>query len=280
MEIQLLEQPSEPQVQSLTIQLSSPNKEYRNLAEAELFAHPEEHIIELLEVLKRENKRKPRRFWTAFIGVMVLQIVLNVLLTALWHDIPSLTGAFAGLAVAIGAGFAPTKLQRETAQALAELDDLRAIGPLTGALDRQDKATIGDARKALIRLLPRLKEKDFDLLDAQQRTTLNKYVMSSSSDLSAAVVTALRHVGDSRAISNLQKLAHGKGPSKKNVELRDKAQQCILAIQARIPAEKARETLLRAANAPGDPEDTLLRPAGSSAGDDASTLLRPHSLES
>src|SRR5258708_1474184 len=189
---QLIEEPLENRAVALSSRFNSSDPEERTLAQTEVTELAEKDIDLLLEILKCENKKKAGRFWTGFAFGVIVTIAINVFFSIFGHIGGAMGGVFSTVPMGFGVAYAPTKLQKRAAAALAKCDDIRAVAPLIGALEKQDKATIGYARTALIRLLPKLAEKDFDLLDTEQRAVLYKLMVSGSSELPHAIVIAMK----------------------------------------------------------------------------------------
>jgi hypothetical protein len=69
-----------------------------------------------------------------------------------------------------------------------------------------------------------------------------------------------------------RRLARGKGRCGKDARVRQAAEDCALAIQARLHPRRDADLLLRPTSAP---TDTLLRPASAPSSADTERLLRP-----
>jgi len=136
-------------------------------AQIELAQSPSRHIPELIAILERENKKKPRRFAAGVAVTYAIIIAISIPL-----HMTGIVGSVWMLAVAGGAGFAPTALQKRAARWLSEVNDLRAVGPLAESLDKQDSGTKKLAINALIRLLPSMQHSDYGLITDNQRKLL------------------------------------------------------------------------------------------------------------
>lgn len=232
-------------------------------------------LAAVLDVFARENRKKPRRFWAA----MVLSMVAWGLLLGLLQDVFHLrhlgggSGVFGMVAMGIGAACAATPLQRRLAVLIADLDDVRVVGALTDALDRQDVSSRKAAVGALKRLLPGLAPEHSALLTTEQRKRLGTMLAGVDADLASATLRGLVRIGDTSCYDRAARLAEGKGLAKKHADLMLAAQAALPELEALREKERQAATLLRPADAP--PDATLLRPAdGAPHGDDA-TLLRP-----
>jgi hypothetical protein len=238
-----------------------------------------EHIAELLATVERENRKKSWRFGVAVVLIMAAMFGVYLILKWTWPRMPKFPSfgylyylAAAGLA----AYFAPTRLQKRATRELAECDDVRAVGPLAEALDKQDGATRGIAMKALQRLLPRLKESDADMLSERQLECLREAMTKKDAPaLLPSLLVAVGQVGDESFLENVKSLADGKGHAKKDPAIRAAAQSCLVPLKERVEREQAPRTLLRPAEETGAPGQSLLRPAGHAPGADPAELLRP-----
>jgi hypothetical protein len=115
-------------------------------------------------------------------------------------------------------------------------EDVSIIGPLAEALAYRSKSVRAAAATALIRLLPRLKETDADLLTSAQRSHLHRALMGSKPELVLAILCAFEQVGDSQVMPNVQKLSSGVGAAGKEPRIRNAAQQTLLHLNRRIEA--------------------------------------------
>jgi hypothetical protein len=104
-----------------------------------------------------------------------------------------------------------TRIQREAAQALAGIEDLRAVGPLAEALEYRSpgsQPTIYPViTGALRRLLPRMQASDAHLLTEPQRSCLYRALLKGDAELVLAIVKALEQIGDGKALPYVEKLA-------------------------------------------------------------------------
>lgn len=227
----------------------------------------------LLAALARENAKKPKRFvWGAAIGALHC-IVIATILGVLGANPGSFGYMYVMICAACGSALAPTRLQRALARRVAALDDLRAVGPLCEALDRQDAATKKIALGELPRLLLRLRASDRALLNAEQHKALCKAMAEGETEFRMAALHAIEQIGDETALPLVEALAKKKPSKKKNDESAIfRAREVLAALKERIEKEKDASTLLR----PAMGQDAeLLRPAGHGGGESAEELLRP-----
>jgi len=280
MSVSILE-PREPDSAAIqTIEkLASRNPIEQMKARAALDSGESANVDALLHVLKRENRKKRRRFAVAqsvsiciMVGLAAANEYFNF--NSRLFNYGFLFGVF--LIASVSAAFAPTRLQRVVARRLADFDDVRAVGPLAEALDQQDKSTKKAAGAALARLLPRLRFSDSDLLNDGQRDFLLKGFGKGSRELELAVLKALPQIGDKRFVDLVSELAKGKGAAKRDPQLQDAAIDCLEPLNEQVERDRIRLTLLRPAEGVPASPDALLRPAADSPSD-SSLLLRASS---
>ena len=259
------------------------SREERREAERLLLDGSPERTDALLEVLKRENKAKTRRFVVFAVGFTAAFIGLMVLLDAsLSGDGPNIGGFGYPMwmaAAGIAAYFAPTRLQKQAAKALSGSNDIRAVPPLIEALDKQDSATRNEAVRALKGLLPLLRANHEDMLTDHQLNILRDQINKGDKEFAPAALKAVQQIGDERFLSTVKAWADGKGAAKKSVILKEAAAECLPFLETRIERQKVSHTLLRAAVSESEDPSALLRAAGAH-GSDAATLLQPSYLES
>jgi hypothetical protein len=194
-----------------------------------------------------------------------------------------------------------SKKQRDAIVALAEWEDIRAVGPLVEFLNYEDRDIATGKRNAgskrdyrvgqhgyiyekirasLIKLLPTLQASDADLLSSYQRGILYRELNGKDIELSLAILKALQQVGDRNALPVVDKLARGDGRSAKSIELQQAAQMCLPFLMARTRGEQEQHQLLRAFGSNASTPDTLLRPATGDGQADSQELLRADLSES
>lgn len=93
----------------------------------------------------------------------------------------------------------------------------------------------------------------------------------SDASLQRAALAALTRVGTADSVPHIERLSSIDAKEKWQCELRMAAAECLESLRARLAAEQASATLLRAAD--GSP-DRLLQPAAAPAAQDADVLLR------
>ncbi len=255
---------------ALLDRLYSEDRTARNETKREVLNGLPVDVAELISILERENRKKKVRFIVGFI----LSYLPIVVLANLIH-MGAMAGSFSMVAVAGGAAFAPTKLQKWAARQLAEMEDIRAVGPLAEALDKQDNGTKRVATNALIRLLPMMKYSDRDLITDKQRKLLYAAFGSGGEQYTRVLLRALEQIGDGKAVKYVQRYADGKGIAKKHPDLVEEANRLLPILEERAEQELARDRLLRAAGPLETSANELLRPASGTTDIDSELLLRP-----
>ncbi|HLL80518.1 MAG TPA: hypothetical protein VKT25_13515, partial [Ktedonobacteraceae bacterium] len=140
----------------------------------------------------------------------------------------------------------------------------------------QDGNTNRSAAILLTGLLPRLQASDAILLTETQRAALGYALTSNVGDARflIAALKALEQVGDSSALSVVEKLAAGRIRTADPKRVQAAAQECLLFLRARYEQQRASETLLRASERSETLADTLLIPAKGVVATEVSELLR------
>jgi len=234
----------------------------------------------LLEFLKDETRgRQSRRrvLWGVLGGGISLAFVIGAALV-LTHHPEALAGlaGFSGLAGLAGL-VAPSQKYHQIINALSQLDDVRAVGPLAEALSLQDLNSRVAAARALAKLLPRLQREDGALLDAPQKLALQKLLNTGApekeSGLMFVVIAALTTIQDVSAIPTMERLAR-RTPQTVNeravVEAAARSEEILR--EAKLQMETP-QTLLRASEESTAPEQ-LLRAANASSDTPVEQLLR------
>ncbi len=164
-------------------------------------------LDEILVLLRKESRNRALRTrlcrWASFL------FVIGWFVFALSrHDFSFNTLFFLYIPIGLlGMSTMASRQQQIAAMALSQCDDVRAIGPLSEALEFQERDIRPLASRALIRLLPRLQASDASLLSAAQRSCLNRALTGSNVALTLAILKAWEQVGDTAAIPAVQNLA-------------------------------------------------------------------------
>ncbi len=173
--------------------------------------------------------------------------------------------------------------EKRLLESLETLDNPALLGTLISHLPSSDDLiTAGRYRrsallKAIIRILPRLRASDTDLMDADTRKLLNQQLGRSTRALSeawagarrveehtaydVAILKAWEQVGDERALPFVEKLAGLNARTSAQKRVQQAALECLPYLQSRADQQRVAHTLLRAAQPPVEPGDVLLRAA-------------------
>jgi hypothetical protein len=274
------EQPSE-EIKRLAEKLDSCRVHIRREGEQEIRAMGPEGVDILMALLRYEERRRRERKKDNW-GRLLFSIVLFGGMALLFYFMNnSLKGTtfFVGQVMAamastlLGMFLVSTRAQRIAARLLADYGEVRTVGVLAEALEYRDKKTHRLAGVALKRLLPRLRAGEEELLNPQQRACLHRALKSQDTELVLCILTALQQIGDGCALAFVEPLALGEGTGHDS-RVREAAQVCLPILRQRAEQERAMSTLLRAAEAPPPPSDTLLRPVMGSTTSDPQQLLR------
>ena len=169
-------------------------------------------------------------------------------------------------------------LAETAADVLTGLRDKRSLPSVIEAACVGRRSSQSAARRALIALLPLLTAEDRELLprpslqlllDALQ--PMKQFLEILPSDLTAAIVHSLRHVGPGSAADTIEKL----GKNSDSSQVRIACRAVLPTLQARREQERAASTLLRASAQPAIPNQQLLRAAASPPAANPNELLRP-----
>jgi hypothetical protein len=165
----------------------------------------------------------------------------------------------------------------------------RILSPLeTEANSNQTFRYLSDADSlyALIALLPQLTATNYRQIFPQQTdrdclySLLNAATMGSNYGydrlrLYRKIVSALKRVGDTGAISALRQVAVMEAPTDGAKQLRSAAREALQVLKQQFEKEKVGKTLLRASQAPDTQPDDLLRAAAPAVSEtDPQELLR------
>ena len=234
-----------------------------------------ESVEELLAYLTTESQRtrnqtKQLRYgiWSV-LGFVILAAVFLGFAKGEWDatSILLMSGLFTA-----GIAMASTDKMKDAARQLAQYNDVRAVGAFVEALEWSEQDIVSLAESKLIELLPRLQASDTNLLNTEQRATLNQKLVTADSTFAKAILKAYEQVGDGAAIQAVEKLTSKAGTSPDVVEA---AQACLPFLIERAKQQEQAQTLLRAANGSATAPEMLLRPANATLENQLETLLRP-----
>ena len=167
--------------------------------------------------------------------------------------------------------------QKHAAKWLAQLEDVRAVGFLTEALQWKDAEIRASATYGLTLLLPRAKQSDTRYLTLKHRQILLSQFnrVEPSSKFLLAILKAMEQVGGAEALPVVSRLARGEGRLRNDTVLVAAARECLPYLTARAEGRELRDTLLRSSSAAEVAPETLLRPAPATSEEPANELLRP-----
>ena len=230
-----------------------------------------EALLNTLSTMEKQRKKNPSNIAICFAFLFAIILIVSVLTH--FRDFGGFFSSFT--AVLAGTSVIGTS-QKQGAKLLAQLDDVRAVGVLTDALVWKDASLASDARNALTRLLPKIKESDAALLPPERRKILLKQFddRNASSTFLSAILKALEQVGEADDLPTVKRIASSEKGSR-FLSLTKAAQECLPYLQARIERKEQSTTLLRPSNAFDPQPQTLLRPASPAPDEAASELIRP-----
>jgi hypothetical protein len=194
---------------------------------------------------------------------------------------------------------------RTTAAHLAEIEDLRVVGPLIDALlFGEDARVCVPAFHTLVRLLPRMRAGDAHLLTETHRAYLRQiFVIRPSvctfvarsrtgftlrrpeefanvhAELQVAILQAFEQVGDAKAVAIVRRLAEREAKTDAQRRVKEAAEACLPLLLARTDQTRAQQTLLRAASGSQEDSAELLRGAAGPIEANPHTLLRSSAPE-
>jgi hypothetical protein len=220
-------------------------------------------LVRETRVLRAQRHQKRMRRMAYAVGIV------SMLLLTRWHFFPWWIWMFGG-----GAAASDNTLgkRRQATHALSQADEPRTVGVLALVMSEDDSYVHDAARKALYRLLPRVRASDAAYIDAEQMSALLALADSEDPQMQLALLAALEQVGDERALSVVQDLAVNASTA-----VRNRAIECLPALEARTQRVREQSTLLRGVSAPHSAiqSEQLLRPTLSSPTDAApDELLR------
>lgn len=231
-------------------------------------------IEDVLGILRTESTARAKR-QKLFVGIFVGIIALFALVSILTHN-THLFGTLGSYVSLLTIGAAASQQQKLAAVTMTRFNDVRAIGPLAEALEFQDKDVVRMAAQALTNLLPRMQASDTSHLSPAQRHCLNRALRGKNIELILAILKAWEQVGDTSAISEVEKLAAGRGHGGRNPKVVAAAEECLPFLRQSAERQQVGAQLLRAADAGPVSPDTLLRPSmPHTSADPVDQLLRP-----
>lgn len=250
--------------------------------------HGDEVDTILAELAKERRSRRKRQKRLALCAAFYFLFVVSMItLVAAVSKHPSSGFGMLGMFGAVG-GFAAGWMavadrHKALTRRVAELDDVRAVGPLIDALAFVDEPIRALAERRLTALLPQAHASDAEMFDSERRTIL--YGRLATFDKAKeglpfflSLLKALEQVGDEKAIPGVQRIAEAGHAAH---ELREAAAQCLPFLEARAASAREGGLLLRAASAAGSAaeQSSLLRAASGTQHTSAQELLRADGAE-
>lgn len=247
------------------------------------------------------QRRRRAYFWllATFLGIAVPLMAYNIALgvkAGIAGDGHALGGyfglAFGGILGGWGGGvlggFAwllmpPSELFM-AANLLAQVEDLRGIGPLLRVLTLRmaDAELRHAAAKALCRLLPKIDEGSGNFLSAEDRGLLSRYLLRSQpdkeQDLVTGILTALSWTGDSDSLHALRQFNERTEKLTPSGALTKAMRVSLERLESRVQAALKGENLLRPHSSDSE-RALLLKPSESTAANDEALLLRAGSQD-
>jgi len=243
----------------------------------------EANDVETLLAAFAEESRKSRRR-RRIVGtvlavlngtVLVVVLAINIVLALMPGHRPLVDPWLIGIAClfVFGGTVAMSGPHKDAVKRLARLDDVRAIGPLVEALEMRDSAMRKRAEDALIRLLPRLRSADAELLgDAQRRILGRALVKHRNTELAVAILMAFEQIGSAHDLPVVEKVVSGPADSMRERRIREAARECLLYLQERARRESMSQTLLR-------PAGPIVAPVQAGGEADTRPTLPPDDLD-
>jgi hypothetical protein len=240
-----------------------------------------QEVERLLAVLREERKSRWSIPKTCCIGCASTPLVVWLLtvLSSLYFQLSSLFLAAAVgmvLALVITGWYATTRLstsarQKDSLERLAELNDVRSVPALITALSWSDIRELEPiVHSGLIRLLPKLRAADAEMLTWNHRAILRRNLRNQDSDLVMAILRALEVIGNPDDIHVVDILAIQSAGTGAELRVAEAARACLRKLEAKFL--EPGHTLLRI---PDESAPPLLRPAGGPSSSDSDRLLRP-----
>lgn len=274
-----------PVISSKTLShLTSKNNALRKAATEEVEKLGDKKFEALLiaisqETVKRRKTQKALMGFATFMGIVMGLIVLAGIAkgyaTGKW-DIFSNWGSFFSMFAITGSSASLSKSYQNAVRLLADFDDLRAVGPLLETRESEDANLKQLAQQSLLRLLPRLKSSDANLLDEVQLQCMGRALKSKDFVFVCAILKAMEQVGDEKHLELVQRLSKKETTNPIQLRIREAAQECEPYLRKRVEETQLANTLLRASQMEDAPA-ILLRPVEYRPDTATHELLRPES---
>ena len=268
-------EPVDAEISALVKRLNSDNETKVRAAIVELCRRGDAGIEALLTALTTQEQRRKRNkrrasFWGHFFALLMLACCTRA-------DKFSALVTFLSVSTVVGFFVSLSLSQKHGVKWLAQLEDVRAVGVLTEALQWKNAEIRASAMYGLTLLLPRVKQSDAKSLTLKHRQILLSQFnrVEPSSKFLLAILKAMEQVGGAEALTVVSRLARGEGRLRNDTVLVAAARECLPYLTARAEGRELRDTLLRSSSAAEVAPETLLRPAPGTSEEPANELLRP-----
>ncbi|MCX6382300.1 MAG: hypothetical protein NT023_22955 [Armatimonadetes bacterium] len=161
------------------------------------------------------------------------------------------------------------RVRKEATASLTQLGSVEALPYLLASIGGAKGELYQELLDGIATLLPRLTPEDYGRLRSDTVPNLCYLLNNFTGNFLLTVLEAVGKIGDSRAITTVQRLAEGDAPA----QVREAARQILPILIARREQENHSQNLLRASKEPVG-ERELLRPS-QEASEEPETLLRP-----
>ncbi len=162
------------------------------------------------------------------------------------------------------------RVRKEATASLTQLGSVEALPYLLASIGSARGELYQELLDGIATLLPRLTPEDYGRLRSDTVPNLCYLLNNFTGNFLLTVLEAVGKIGDSRAITAVQRLAEGDAPP----QIREAANRILPILMARREQESHSRNLLRASKEPIS-EKELLRPSQAAAETQPETLLRP-----
>ncbi len=227
-----------------------------------------EILIRVIEEDKITRKKRTQKAVIAYVSLILFFLILAIIVPKL--NLMSFIGSFTFI---ITTGMAATVAQRQSALALAQIEDKQAVPYLLEALSYGDKEVLTASQTSLTKLLPQLVFEDtynFHLRE-EHRKALYNTLRDKNIPLALASLKALEQVGDETAVDPVEAYLN----KTKSPLVKERCRECLAYLKQNVERHRNAQTLLRASSANSVGEEELLRPSYGGDTTPPEELLRP-----
>jgi hypothetical protein len=238
------------------------------------------------EAKKRRRAQKITN-WSNYGFLLIVSLIfaayaIDSFATGRWVHFPTYLFNLFSLFGVFGAAAAVSKALRDATGHLVAFNDPRVAGPLAEGLWLGDRDFALVCSRRLIEVLPLLRPEHAAYQSEEQKQSIVRILKgpfpleTENEKLVISTLKAMEQIGDATAMPLIQRLCTLPKDEYPRFEarlerIRSAARECLPFVEQRIEADRARQTLLRPAEAGSD---ELLRPAGSAVSN-PEELLRP-----